>query len=42
MFIDEVTIEVHAGNGGDGCCRDVVEQVLKSQGKWMSHDAFGW
>ena len=19
MFIDEVTIEVHAGNGGDGC-----------------------
>lgn len=29
--------------GGDGCCRDVVEQVLKAQEKWMSHqDAFGW
>ncbi len=29
--------------GGDGCVRDVVEQVLKAQGKWMSHqDAFGW
>lgn len=29
-------------NGGMGCCRDVVEQVLKAQDKWMSHDAFGW
>ncbi len=28
--------------GGAGCCRDVVEQVMKVQGKWMSHDAFGW
>lgn len=22
-------------NGGDGCVRDVIEQVLKAQGKWM-------
>lgn len=29
-------------NGGAGCVRDVVEQVMKAQGKWMSHDAFGW
>lgn len=29
-------------NGGEGCCRDVVEQVMKAQHKWMSHDAFGW
>lgn len=28
--------------GGQGCARDVIEQVLKAQGKWMSHDAFGW
>ncbi len=29
--------------GGCGCCRDVLEQVLKAQDKWMSHsDAFGW
>ncbi len=29
--------------GGYGCGRDVVEQVLRAQGKWMSHaDAFGW
>lgn len=30
-------------NGGYGCGRDVVEQVLKAHGKWMSHsEAFGW
>lgn len=30
-------------NGGQGCGRDVIEQVLRAQGKWMSHnEAFGW
>lgn len=30
-------------NGGMGCGRDVVEQVLKAQGKWMNDNkAFGW
>lgn len=29
--------------GGEGCGRDVLEQVLRAQGKWMSSDhAFGW
>ncbi len=29
-------------NGGYGCGRDVIEQVMKTQGKWMSAEAFGW
>lgn len=30
-------------NGGMGCGRDVVEQVLKAQGLWMNDNkAFGW
>lgn len=29
-------------DGGYGCGRDVVEQVLKAQDKWLSDDAFGW
>ncbi|BEG98207.1 KdsC family phosphatase [Bacteroides sedimenti] len=29
-------------NGGCGCGRDVVEQVLKAQGKWLNGEAFGW
>jgi len=31
----------HAG-GGKGCVRDVIEQVLKVQGKWMNDDAYSW
>jgi len=27
-------------NGGKGCVRDVIEQVLKVQGKWMNDDEF--
>ncbi len=29
-------------NGGHGCVRDVIEQVMKLQGTWMNEDAFEW
>ena len=29
-------------DGGKGCVRDVIEQVLKIQGKWMNDDAYHW
>lgn len=29
-------------NGGDGIARDVIEQTLKAQGRWMRGEAFGW
>ena len=28
--------------GGEGCVRDVIEQVLLAQGKWFNEDAFHW
>lgn len=29
--------------GGEGCVRDVVEQVMRAQDKWMAGtEAFGW
>ncbi|HSN50186.1 MAG TPA: HAD hydrolase-like protein [Bacteroidales bacterium] len=28
--------------GGKGCVRDVIEQVLKMQGKWMDHEGYHW
>jgi 3-deoxy-D-manno-octulosonate 8-phosphate phosphatase (KDO 8-P phosphatase) len=28
--------------GGQGCVRDIIEQTLKVQGKWMEHDAHEW
>lgn len=28
--------------GGEGCVRDVIEQVLRLHNKWMDSDAFCW
>lgn len=28
--------------GGEGVGRDVIEQVMKTQGTWMNDEAFGW
>lgn len=28
--------------GGRGCVRDIIEQVMRLQGKWMNNDAFHW
>lgn len=28
--------------GGEGVARDVIEQTLKAQGRWMQGEAFGW
>jgi hypothetical protein len=28
--------------GGEGCVRDIIEQVLKVQGNWLDDDAFIW
>lgn len=41
--IKQISQYVSHRKGGRGCGRDVIEQVLKAQGKWMTHeDAFGW
>ncbi len=41
--IKEISTYISHRNGGMGCGRDVLEQVLKAQGMWMnSAKAFGW
>ena len=41
--IKEASIYVSDRIGGHGCGRDVIEQVLRAQGKWvMNAKAFGW
>ncbi len=41
--IREISCYVSSRDGGDGCARDVIEQVLRAQGKWLSSaEAFGW
>jgi 3-deoxy-D-manno-octulosonate 8-phosphate phosphatase (KDO 8-P phosphatase) len=41
--IREASVYVSDRKGGYGCGRDVIEQVLRAQGKWvMNAKAFGW
>ena len=41
--IKAISIYISHLRGGYGCGRDVIEQVLKAQGKWMTDQtAFGW
>lgn len=40
--IKSISAYVSHKNGGYGCVRDVVEQTMKTQGTWMSQDAFVW
>ena len=43
LEIKEVSCYVSDRIGGHGCGRDVIEQVLRAQGKWvMNAKAFGW
>ena len=41
--IKAVSCYVSPRAGGEGCVRDVLEQVLRAQGRWMANaEAFGW
>lgn len=41
--IRETACYISPKEGGRGCVRDVIEQVLKAQGNWMDNsEAFGW
>ena len=40
--IKSISKYVSDKNGGDGCVRDVIEQVLRLQGNWMHEEAFHW
>ena len=41
--IKNISVYVSDRIGGHGCGRDVIEQVLRAQGKWLANaKAFGW
>ena len=40
--IKEIAKYISARNGGEGVARDIIEQTMKVQGKWMKGEAFGW
>jgi 3-deoxy-D-manno-octulosonate 8-phosphate phosphatase (KDO 8-P phosphatase) len=41
--VRQASIYISDRKGGEGCARDVIEQTLRAQGKWlMDERAFGW
>ncbi len=40
--IKQVASYVSDKKGGEGCVRDVIEQVLRLHNNWMNTDAFTW
>ena len=41
--VKAVSCYISQYNGGYGCGRDVIEQTLRAQGKWLKDErAFGW
>ncbi len=40
--IKPICLYVSQLGGGKGCVRDVIEQVLKAQKKWLDEDAHTW
>ncbi len=40
--IKDISVYISDRNGGQGCVRDIIEQVLKVQGKWMTKESFHW
>jgi 3-deoxy-D-manno-octulosonate 8-phosphate phosphatase (KDO 8-P phosphatase) len=40
--IRQVSAYISDKKGGEGCVRDVIEQVLRLHNNWMDSDAFTW
>lgn len=40
--IKSVSVYISHLSGGNGCVRDILEQVLRLHGKWMDGEAFAW
>jgi 3-deoxy-D-manno-octulosonate 8-phosphate phosphatase (KDO 8-P phosphatase) len=40
--IKGISVYISDKKGGEGCVRDIIEQVLKVQGKWMTEESHHW
>lgn len=40
--IRNISVYISDKKGGEGCVRDIIVQVLKVQGKWLTEEAFHW
>jgi len=40
--IKQICVYISDRKGGEGCVRDIIEQVMRLHNKWMDSDAFAW
>ncbi len=40
--IKAISLYISLADGGKGCVRDIIEQVMKVQDKWFDDDGFHW
>lgn len=40
--IRQLSLYISHQKGGEGCVRDIIEQVLRLQGKWLNNFTFVW
>lgn len=40
--IKQVSVYISDKKGGEGCVRDVIEQVLRLHNNWLNSDAYTW
>lgn len=40
--VKKISVYISHYKGGEGCVRDIIEQVLKAQGKWLTEEAYKW
>jgi 3-deoxy-D-manno-octulosonate 8-phosphate phosphatase (KDO 8-P phosphatase) len=40
--IKQISIYISDKKGGEGCVRDVIEQVMRLHNNWMDIDAYSW
>lgn len=40
--IKQIAKYISSRNGGEGIARELIEQTLKAQDRWMKDEAFGW
>jgi len=40
--IKQISVYISDKEGGKGCVRDVIEQVMRLHNKWMDSDAYSW
>lgn len=40
--IKQISLYISDKRGGEGCVRDIIEQVLRLHDLWMNEDAYSW